>query len=179
LRPDQHTRCYYLGWRWPAEFEGLFLFGEDFNRAYRWIVDSRRKVNFDFALGRGFNMRKGFDQWFGTGFPENIKSSEKHRPVTRNLKHPAAHTPNAAILNAEPMLHKVQLQSVLPAGRNRHYVMEMSKPMPFVKTTIADVGSRVRPLTQILSRSHETRKSPVGPLEIFSLFLNSPATSHR
>src|SRR6202790_2008288 len=73
--------------------------------------------------------------------PENIKPSEKHRPVTRNIKHPAAHTSNAAILNAEPMLHKVQLQSVLPAGRNRHYVMEMSKPMPFVKTTIADVGS--------------------------------------
>jgi hypothetical protein len=86
-------------------------------------------------------MRKGFDQWFGTGSPKNIKSSEKHRPVTRNIKHPAAHTPNAAILNAEPMLHKVQLQSVLPAGCNRHYVMEMSKPMPFVKTTIADVGS--------------------------------------
>ena len=73
--------------------------------------------------------------------PENIKPSEKHRPVTRHIKHPAAHTSNAAILNAEPMLHKVQLQSVLPAGRNRHYVMEMSKPMPFVKTTIADVGS--------------------------------------
>jgi hypothetical protein len=86
-------------------------------------------------------MRKGFDQRLGTGFPKNIKSSEKHRPVARNIKHPAAHTPNAAILNAEPMLHKVQLQSVLPAGRNRHYVMGMSKPMPFVKTTIADVGS--------------------------------------
>jgi hypothetical protein len=53
-------------------------------------------------------MRKGFDQWLGTSFPKNIKSSEKHRPVTRNIKHSAAHTPNAAILNAEPMLHKVQ-----------------------------------------------------------------------
>src|ERR1700675_3898056 len=107
---------------------GTFLFGEDFNRAYRWIVDSRRKVNFDFALGRGFNMRKGFDQWFGTGLPKNIKSSEKHRPVERQNKPPAAPPPNAAILNAEPILHKVQLPSVLPAGRNRHYVMEMSKP---------------------------------------------------
>jgi hypothetical protein len=42
----------------------------------------------------------------------------------------------------------------------------------------ADTG-RVRPLTQILSRTHGTRKSPVGPLEIFSPFLNSPATNHR
>jgi hypothetical protein len=39
------------------------------------------------------------------------------------------------------VLHTVQLQSVLPADWNRHYVMEMSKPMPLVKTTIADVGS--------------------------------------
>jgi len=118
-----------------------FLFGDDFNRAYRWIVDSRSKVNFDFALGRRFNMRKGFDQWFGAGFPKNIKSSEKHRPVTRNIKHPAAHTSNAAILNAKPVLHKVQLQSVLRAGCNRHYIMEMSKPMPFVKTAIGAFGS--------------------------------------
>jgi len=29
-----------------------FLFGDDFNRAYRWIVDSRSKVNLDFALWR-------------------------------------------------------------------------------------------------------------------------------
>lgn len=123
-----------------TDFEEL-LFGDDFNRAYRWIVDSRSKVNFDCALGRGFNMRKGFDQWFGTGFPKNIKSSEKHRAIARNIKHPAAHTSITAILNSEPLLHTVQLQSVLPADCNRHYVMEMSKPMPFVKTTIADVGS--------------------------------------
>src|ERR1700686_3119319 len=118
-----------------------FLFGDDFNRAYRWIVDSRSKVNFDFALGRGFNMRKGFDQRFGAGFPKNIESSEKHGPVTKNIKPPAAHASNAAILNAKPMLHKMQLQRVLPASGNRHYVMEMSKPMPFVKTAIADFGS--------------------------------------
>jgi hypothetical protein len=118
-----------------------FLFGNDFNRAYRWIVDSRSKVNFDFALGRGFNMLKRFDQWFGAGFPKNIKSSEKHGPVTRNIKHPAAHASNAAILNSEPVLHKVQLQSVLRAGSNRYYVMEVPKSMPFVKTTIADFGS--------------------------------------
>ena len=65
-------------------------------------------------------MRKGFDQWFGTGFPKNIKSSEKHRPVTRNIKHPPAHTSNAAILNAEPRrtnAPKVQLQSVLITRR--------------------------------------------------------------
>ena len=86
-------------------------------------------------------MRKGFDQWIGTGFPKNIKSSEKHRAVTRNIKHPAAHTSNTAILKFEPVLLKVQLQSVLLAGCNRHSVMEMSKPMSFVKTTIADVGS--------------------------------------
>jgi len=65
-------------------------------------------------------MRKGFDQWFGTGFPKNIKSSEKHRPVTRNIKHPAAHTSNAAILKSEPRrtnAPKVQLQSVLITRR--------------------------------------------------------------
>jgi len=39
------------------------------------------------------------------------------------------------------MLHKVQLQNVLPAGRNRHYVMEVPKPTPFLKTTIANIGS--------------------------------------
>src|SRR6266404_3807157 len=86
-------------------------------------------------------MLKGFDQWFGAGFSKNIKSSEKHRPVTRNIKHPAAHPSNAAILNAKPMLHKVQFQSVLPARGNGHYVMEVPKPMPFVKTVIADFGS--------------------------------------
>jgi hypothetical protein len=75
-----------------------FLFGDEFNRAYRWIVDSRSKVNLDFALWRGFHMLKRFDQWFGAGFPKNIESSEKHGPVTRNIKHPAAHTSQLSLV---------------------------------------------------------------------------------
>ena len=43
---------------------------------------------------------------------------------------------NAAILNAKPMLHKVQLQSVLPAGRNRHYVMEVPKSIAARRTRL-------------------------------------------
>ncbi len=77
-----------------------FLFGDDFDRADRRIVDGRSEVDLDFALGRGFDMLERFDQRSGAGFPGNIKSSEKHRSVTRDIEDPAAHTPNAAILNA-------------------------------------------------------------------------------
>jgi hypothetical protein len=42
--------------RWIRRIPGTPLFRDDFNRAYRWIVDSRSKVNLDFALGRGLNM---------------------------------------------------------------------------------------------------------------------------
>src|ERR1700740_3475519 len=50
---------------------GSLLFGYDFNGAYRWIVHSWSEVDFDFTLRRGFNMLEGFDQWLGTGFPED------------------------------------------------------------------------------------------------------------
>jgi len=33
-----------------------YLFGDDFDRADRRIVDGRSEVEFDFALGRGFNV---------------------------------------------------------------------------------------------------------------------------
>src|SRR5579872_2144161 len=116
------------------------LFGDDFDRADRWVVDGGSEVDFDFALGRGFNVLEGFNQRLRAGFPENIKSFEKHRSITRDIEDPAAHSPNAAILDAKPMFHKVQSQSVLRARRNRHYVMEMPKPMPFVKAPIGDLG---------------------------------------
>src|SRR6266849_61886 len=94
---------------------GTFLFWYDFNRADRRVVDSRSEVDLDFTLRRGFNMLEGFDQRLGTGFPENIKSFQKHRSITRDVEHTAAHASNAAVLNAKPMLHEVQFQSVFDA----------------------------------------------------------------
>src|SRR5882762_3001474 len=115
-----------------------FLFGDDFNRADRRVVDSWSKVDLYFTLRRGFDMLEGLDQRLGAGFPENIKSFQKHHSVTRDVEHTAAHTSNAAVLNAKPVLHKVQLQCVFAARRNRNYVMEVSKTMPFVKTAVGD-----------------------------------------
>ncbi len=83
-------------------------------------------------------MLKGFNQWFGPGLPENIKSFQKHRPVARYVKHPAAHPSDTAILDAKPMLQEVQLQSEFTARRDGNYITEVSKSMPFVKTTIGD-----------------------------------------
>jgi hypothetical protein len=53
---------------------GIFLFRDNLDGAYGWVVDSRSEVDLYFALRRGFNVREGFDQGFGAHFPENIKS---------------------------------------------------------------------------------------------------------
>ena len=37
-----------------------FLFGDDFDRADRRIIDGRSEVNLDFALRCGFNVLEGF-----------------------------------------------------------------------------------------------------------------------
>lgn len=50
------------------------LFWYYFDRAYRRVVGSWSEVDLDFALRRGFNMREGFDQRLGAGFPKDIES---------------------------------------------------------------------------------------------------------
>ena len=85
-------------------------------------------------------MREGFDHGLGAGLAENIKSFQEHGSVTRDVKNAATHTSNAAILNTKPMLHKIKSQSVSAASRNRQYITEVPKTMPFVKTTVDDFG---------------------------------------
>src|SRR5260370_7632597 len=117
---------------------GTFLFGDDFHCAYGWVIDSGSEVDLNSALRRGFNVLEGFDQGFGPSFPEDIKSLQKHRSVTRDIEHTASHTSNAAILDAKPMLHKVQFQSVFAARRNNHYEMKLPNTMPSQKPTLCD-----------------------------------------
>src|SRR5258708_23932791 len=94
----------------------------------------------DFARGCRLNMVEGFNKGLGGGSGENIKSLKERRSVEGDVNHWVPHPPNPAILDTKPMLHKVQFQSVSAACRNRHYVMEVPKTMPFVKTTIGDFG---------------------------------------
>ena len=68
LEPSAFARCHIRGIR-PA-----FLFGDDFDRADRWVVHCGSEVHLDFALGRGFNMLKGFDQRLEACLAENSKS---------------------------------------------------------------------------------------------------------
>jgi hypothetical protein len=137
--PKAHLAKMVQG-RTSNRIRGTFLFGGDFNRAYRWVIYVGSEVDLDFALRRGFNVLEGFDEGLGAGFPENIKSFQKNRSVTRDIKHTAAHASDAAILDTKPMLHKVQSQSVSAARCHGHYIMEMPKTMPFVKSAIGDFG---------------------------------------
>src|SRR5260370_26859318 len=85
------------------------LFGDDFNRADRWVVRGRSEIDFEFALRGRFNVRKSFYQRPGTGFLENVEALQQHGPITRDVKYAAAHASDRAVLRAEPVLHEIEL----------------------------------------------------------------------
>lgn len=52
-----------------------FLFGDDFNRAYGWVVDSGNEGDLDLSLRRRFDMLERLNQGAGASRTEDIESS--------------------------------------------------------------------------------------------------------
>ena len=96
------------GLRAPVVFEQA-LFGYDFHGADGGIVGGRREIDLEFALSGRLKVGKGFYQGSGACLFENIKSLQEHVSITPDIKYPAARASNSASLNAEPVLHKIEL----------------------------------------------------------------------
>jgi hypothetical protein len=61
------TGCLFLDSR-------AFLFGDDFNRAYGWVVDSGNEGDLDLSLRRRFDMLERLNQGAGASRTEDIES---------------------------------------------------------------------------------------------------------
>ena len=79
--PEETTKIWSLGTTFTSQICGIRrtpLFGDDFNGTYRRVIYVGSEVELYFALWRGLNMLKGFDQRLRASFAENIKSFEEH-----------------------------------------------------------------------------------------------------